>query len=200
MRTGHAVALATAALVMVAGPAAGQVPGLELTLVPKVGFYSPAADLEAATDAAGRLVDERGGSLAFGLAADLGVPLSPLNVRVGFDYVTASEFTWADTTGAELEEATGEQTMLALAGDVILRPEEQQDGEDQQAAPAPVPRLEPRERDGWRLVGEDGHRRGRARHDRREHAVAEGQTLARAHRQILRPRSPGCSVLPAAAA
>jgi hypothetical protein len=109
-------------LALMASPAQGQLPGLGMSLVPKVGFYSPATDLQAAADAAGELVDDRGGSLAFGLAADFGVPLSPLNVRVGFDYVTASEFTWADTSGVELEEATGEQTMLALTGDVILRP------------------------------------------------------------------------------
>lgn len=109
------------ALMVLAGPAAAQVPGLEVQLVPKVGFYSPAADLEAAADAAGEIVDDRGGSLALGLALDLGVPLSPLNVRIGFDYVTASEFTYADTTGADVE-ANGEQTMLAIAGDVILRP------------------------------------------------------------------------------
>ena len=114
--------LALLAGVAVTGaPAAAQVPGLDVQLVPKVGFYSPVTDLQAAADAAGEIVDDRGGSLAIGLALDLGVPLSPLNVRVGFDYVTASEFTYADTTGADLE-ANGEQTMLAIAGDVILRP------------------------------------------------------------------------------
>ena len=109
------------ALLVSAGPAAAQVPGLEVQLVPKVGFYSPAADLEAAADAAGEIVDDRGGSLALGLALDMGLPLAPLNLRVGFDYVTASEFTYADTTGADVE-TSGEQTMLAIAGDVILRP------------------------------------------------------------------------------
>lgn len=98
------------ALVGLAVPA-----GAQLSLVPKVGFYAPAADLQAARDAAGEVVDDRGGSLALGLAAEMGV------FRVGFDYVTASEFTWADTAGVE-QEATGEQTMLALTGDVILRP------------------------------------------------------------------------------
>lgn len=106
---------------LISGPAAAQVPGLEVQLVPKVGFYSPAADLEAAATAAGEIVDERGGSLALGLALDFGVPLSSLDVRIGFDYVTASEFTYADTTGADVE-ANGEQTMLVIAGDVILRP------------------------------------------------------------------------------
>ena len=110
-----------AGVALTGAPAAAQVPGLDVQLVPKVGFYSPVTDLQAAADAAGEIVDDRGGSLAFGLALDLGVPLSPLNVRVGFDYVTASEFTYADTTGADLE-ANGEQTMLAIAGDVILRP------------------------------------------------------------------------------
>ena len=115
------VAAALAGVVLQGAPVAAQIPGLDVSLVPKVGFYSPATDLQTAADAAGAIVDDRGGSLALGLALDLGVPLSPLNVRVGFDYVTASEFTYADTTGAELE-ANGEQTMLAITGDVVLRP------------------------------------------------------------------------------
>jgi hypothetical protein len=109
------------ALMVLGTPAAAQVPGLDVQLLPKVGFYAPAADLQAASDAAGEIVDDRGGSLALGLALELGVPLTSLSVRVGFDYVTASEFTYADTTGADIE-ANGEQTMLAIAGDVILRP------------------------------------------------------------------------------
>jgi hypothetical protein len=108
-------------LALAAAPAGAQVPGVGLELVPKVGFYTAAADLEAATSAAGEIVDDRGGSLALGLAVDFGVALMPVSFRVGFDYVSGSEFTYADTTGADLE-ATGEQTMLALAGDIVLRP------------------------------------------------------------------------------
>jgi len=108
------------ALLLLAAPAWAQVPGLEVELVPKVGFYAPAADLQAARDAAGEIVDERGGSLAVGLALDIGVPLAPVSFRVGADYVTSSEFTYAEE-GGDLE-ATGEQTMLALAGDIVLRP------------------------------------------------------------------------------
>ena len=104
-----------------AAPAAAQVPGIALEVVPKVGFYTAAADLDAAAAAAGEVVDDRGGSLAFGLALDFGVALSPVSFRAGFDYVSGSEFTYADTTGADLQ-ASGEQTMLAIAGDVVLRP------------------------------------------------------------------------------
>ena len=106
---------------LLATPAAAQVPGLDLSLVPKVGFYAPATDLETAQSAAGQIVDDRGGSLAVGLALDFAVPFAPVGFRVGFDYVTSSEFTYADTTGADLE-ATAEQTMLALAADIVLRP------------------------------------------------------------------------------
>ena len=102
-----------------ATPVAAQVPGISLELVPKVGFYFPAADLEAAATAAGEVVDDRGGSLALGLGLDFGP--GPLSFRAGFDYVTGSEFSYADTTGANLE-ATGEQTMLAVAAGVVLRP------------------------------------------------------------------------------
>ena len=115
------VLIALAALAGVAAPGAAQVPGLDLSIVPKVGFYVAAADLETATEAAGQVVDDRGGSLAVGLALDFAVPLAPVSFRAGFDYVTSSEFTYADTTGSELE-ATGEQTMLAISGDIVLRP------------------------------------------------------------------------------
>lgn len=102
-------------------PLAAQLPGVGLELVPKIGFYTPAADLEAAATAAGAIIDDRGGSLALGLALDFGVALAPVSFRVGFDYVTGSEFSYADTTGAGFE-ASGEQAMLALAGDVVLKP------------------------------------------------------------------------------
>lgn len=110
---------AVAGLALVAAPAAAQVPGLELTVLPKVGFYSPASDLQAAQDALGEVVDDRGGSLALGLALEMGVPLTALGVRVGFDYVTGSEFTYEDEASVE---TTAEQTMLAITGDVVLRP------------------------------------------------------------------------------
>ena len=111
-------ALAGALLLPVA--AGAQVPGFDLELVPKVGFYAPAADLEAARDAAGEIVEQRGGGLAIGVALDVGVPGAPVSFRLGGDYVTSSEFTYRES-GGELE-STGEQTMLALAGDLVLRP------------------------------------------------------------------------------
>lgn len=121
MRTGTKL-LTTAIALLFTGPAAAQVPGIGLELIPKVGFYTPAADLATASDALGEIVDDRGGSLAVGLALDFSAPLAPVSFRVGFDYVTSSEFTYADTTGAGGLEASGEQTMLALAGDIVLRP------------------------------------------------------------------------------
>ena len=121
MKTGTKLLAPTIALLF-AGPGAAQVPGIGLELVPKVGFYTPAADLATAAGALGEIVDDRGGSLAVGVALDFSAPLAPVSFRVGFDYVTSSEFTYADTTGAGGLEATGEQTMLALAGDVVLRP------------------------------------------------------------------------------
>lgn len=119
MRSTMTVVAALAGAALFAAPAAAQVPGLELTVLPKVGFYSPASDLAAAQDALGEVVDDRGGSLALGLALELGVPLTSLGVRVGFDYVTGSEFTYEDEAAVE---ATAEQTMLAITGDVVLRP------------------------------------------------------------------------------
>ena len=103
-----------ASLALGAVPASAQV-----SVLPRVGFYSPASDLAAAQDALGEVVDDRGGSLALGLALEMGVPLSSLGVRVGFDYVTGSEFTYEDEAAVE---ATAEQTMLVVTGDVVLRP------------------------------------------------------------------------------
>lgn len=122
MRTGMK-ALAACVAMAFAAPAGGQVPGIGLDLVPKVGFYTPAADLAAAGSALGEIVDDRGGSLAVGLALDFSALLAPVSLRAGFDYVTSSEFTYADTTTAGGgARATGEQTMLALAGDLVFRP------------------------------------------------------------------------------
>lgn len=119
MRSMTKVIGALAGVALLAAPAAAQVPGLELSVLPKVGFYSPASDLQAAQDALGEVAEDRGGSLALGLAFELGVPLTSLGVRVGFDYVTGSEFTYEDEAAVE---ATAEQTMLAITGDVVLRP------------------------------------------------------------------------------
>ena len=121
MRKKTRLVVVLAALGLAAAQVEAQVPGVGLELVPKIGFYTAAADLQAASTAAGEIVDDRGGSLALGLAADFGVALIPVSFRVGFDYVSGSEFTYADTTGADVE-ASGEQTMLAIAGDVVLRP------------------------------------------------------------------------------
>lgn len=114
MREAKITGAALAALLVAVAPATGQV-----QLVPKVGFYTPAADLEAAAAATGEIAEDRGGSLAVGLAVELGARLSPLSFRAGFDYVTGSEFTYEDDASVE---STGEQTMLALAADVVLRP------------------------------------------------------------------------------
>lgn len=119
MRSTKNVMVALAAAVLFSAPVSAQVPGLEVSVLPKVGFYSPASDLQAAQDALGEVVDDRGGSLALGLALEMGVPLTALGVRVGFDYVTGSEFTYEDEAAVE---ATAEQTMLAVTGDVVLRP------------------------------------------------------------------------------
>lgn len=114
--------LLTALLAAGTAPAAAQMPGVDVELLPKVGFYTAAGDLQAAATAVGEVVDDRGGSLAWGAALELSVPLSPLSFRAGFDYVTGSEFTYADTTGGGATSTSGEQTMLALSADVVLRP------------------------------------------------------------------------------
>lgn len=113
MRSTSFVTAAVAAALL--APAAG---AAQIALVPKIGFYTPATDLVDAAQAGGAIVDDRGGSLAVGLALDLSLPVSPVDLRVGFDYVTNSEFKVGDGTS----ESTVDQQMLALTGDLVLRP------------------------------------------------------------------------------
>lgn len=96
-----------------------QVPGIDVQLVPKIGLYSPASDLTEAAEAFEGAREDRGGSLAVGLGLDLALPFSPVDFRVGFDYVASSEITFE---GFAPEESTIDQQMLALAADVVLRP------------------------------------------------------------------------------
>jgi energy-coupling factor transporter ATP-binding protein EcfA2 len=80
---------------------------------------------------------------------------------------------------------------------LVLWAEEQQDGEDEEAAPCPVPRLRSRQLDRQRCGRLRGSRDGPRRQYRQVRTVAERETFAY-HRQTLRPRNAASSATTAA--
>ena len=107
-----------AMLAGMAAPAQAQVPGVTLQLVPKVGGYFPMSSLTEAGSAFGEAAAELETSLAIGLAAELDLPASPLNLRANFDYATSSRLSREGVAEGE----GAETTVLALTGDLVFRP------------------------------------------------------------------------------
>ncbi|HEX7050215.1 MAG TPA: hypothetical protein VF188_08450 [Longimicrobiales bacterium] len=101
-----------------AARAAAQAPGANLQLVPKIGAYLPANDLGEVAGALGDIRAEMEASLALGLALELDLPTSPVNLRANFDYATASEVSPEGITSDVAPDAT----LLALTGDLVFRP------------------------------------------------------------------------------
>ena len=93
-------------LFLLAGPAAAQVPGINLELVPRIGVYRPLSDLSDDV--------KLGGDLAIGLAAELDLPLLPIGLRANMDYATGAPISFGDA------EREGENTVLTLVGDVVF--------------------------------------------------------------------------------
>ena len=120
MKTRWYALAAACALTLQPTAAYAQVPGIDLQLVPKIGFYAPVSDLAEAAAVGSDIREDREGSLAVGLGVELALPFSPVDVRVGFDYVTNSEITFDEGVGTT--ESQVEQQMLALTGDLVLRP------------------------------------------------------------------------------
>lgn len=105
-------------LAFIAPEVSAQVPGVNLQLVPKIGAYLPANDLGEARAGAQQIKAEMAASLAIGLAAELDLPLSPVNLRFGFDYATGAEVSGEGISSDEELETT----VLALTGDLVFRP------------------------------------------------------------------------------
>ncbi|MDX1673888.1 MAG: hypothetical protein R3314_03705 [Longimicrobiales bacterium] len=104
--------VAAACLAGLTAPAGAQ--GLRIT--PKVGLYVPLSDLGQAQTTAGLIAADQTGSLAIGVAAELGLPALPFDIRANVDYKTGSEI---EADGTVVENV--ETKMLAVAGDLVFR-------------------------------------------------------------------------------
>ena len=100
-----AAALASAGL---ATPASAQ--GINVEILPRAGLYMP---LNALTEEA-----ELDNVFAVGVAAELVVPGLPFNLRANLDYANTTDI--VERSAAEI--VLGEATLLAVTGDVVLRP------------------------------------------------------------------------------
>lgn len=118
MRT--TVAALTIAGIVLAGAAdaaRAQAPGVDLKITPKVGAFAPLSDLREAEES-GDFGASLEPSVAVGLAVDIGLP-GMIDLRVGFDYATSSEFDLEN--GPTVEDFDGDAKVLAVAGDIVLR-------------------------------------------------------------------------------
>lgn len=114
MNIARTLAAATLAFV-VAAPVSAQ----RVTFTPKASAYVAAADFSEVSAAFRGAREAREAHLALGLAAELNLPVSPLDVRVGVDYLTGMTVT-PDSTSGEVEPAEG--SALFLSGDLVYRP------------------------------------------------------------------------------
>jgi hypothetical protein len=83
--------------------------GVNLQVVPKIGLFMPINALAESAE-----IDM---GLAFGVAGELLLP-GPLNLRANLDFAN----TTAIMERSAAERRLGEATLLAVAGDVVLRP------------------------------------------------------------------------------
>lgn len=119
MRRIVTAAVVGSALLAAAAPAAGQAPGIELVLNPRIGLYVPATDLAEFTVDGSTSTVKMGNSLAVGLGAELQLIALPFGIRANLDYATGSPVT-AEVDGVEVQ---GEETtLLAVAADLVFRP------------------------------------------------------------------------------
>jgi opacity protein-like surface antigen len=95
---------------------AAQVPGISLDIVPKIGAEMPLSDLPTTPSA--EAVKSLSGAFAWGVAAELGLPGLPFNLRANVDATTKKSVSPATgiTTGSV------DQTMMTIFGDLVFRP------------------------------------------------------------------------------
>jgi opacity protein-like surface antigen len=84
--------------------------GINVQVLPKAGLYMP---LNALTDDA-----ELDNAFAIGVAGELVLPGLPFNLRANLDYANTMDI--AERSAAET--VFGEATLLAVTGDIVLRP------------------------------------------------------------------------------
>jgi hypothetical protein len=92
-------------------PAAVQAQGISVT--PSVGVYIPASDLYQLRDDATQLTVDKEGAFALGLNVELGM------FRGTLAYASGAQL---NERGVQNQENIGEGKLLAVAGDLVLRP------------------------------------------------------------------------------
>ncbi|HKJ93200.1 MAG TPA: hypothetical protein VJ957_08530 [Longimicrobiales bacterium] len=98
------------------GAVSAQVPGIGLDIVPKIGGEFPLSDLPTTPSSID--VANIGSTLAWGVAAELGLPFLPFNLRADVSGTTSKSISPA--TGVTSN--TVDQTMMAIFGDLVFRP------------------------------------------------------------------------------
>lgn len=84
--------------------------------VPRIGAYTQLSDLAEARDA-GTAPSELEGGLARGLALELDLPASDLNIQSTLNYVTET-----NVSGAGFTSSDDGGRLLAVTGDLVFRP------------------------------------------------------------------------------
>jgi hypothetical protein len=102
------LAAALCAAMLAHAPAAAQAPNLEI--LPRIGMSMPLGTLADNTE-----IDM---ALALGVTAELVLPRLPFNLRANLDYGRAADIVQRTT----LEPVLGSASILAIVGDVVLRP------------------------------------------------------------------------------
>jgi hypothetical protein len=105
-----AAVLAAVLAAALAVPAAGTAQGVNLQLVPKAGISVPMGTLGDNSEIAT--------APALGVAAELTLPALPVSLRANLEYGHTADI----VERSHAETVLGEATILAVTGDVVLRP------------------------------------------------------------------------------
>lgn len=113
-------AASAAALLLAAGPEAAraQVPAVDVRIVPRAGFYAPLDSLREIPGQVERWTQDKGGVLALGANAEIGILLVPFDFRATVMYGTGNEVSLEQNGSTERTDAS----VLTLSGDVLFRP------------------------------------------------------------------------------
>mgnify|MGYP001225354002 CR=1 FL=1 len=110
-----AVLAAVTLLVTVAANASAQ----RIQVVPRAGVFVSGSSLGEVREGTEAIKADLEGGLGVGLGIELGMPVSPVGFRAGFDYATDSKIS---TSGINEGSAEAGAKLLAVAGDLVFRP------------------------------------------------------------------------------